>query len=246
VFSLVRSRPPDDRDIRDLRARVSEQGALLDARLARLTELESEMESFRVRYRHQVGRRHDELDELEYATAELELAELARQLGQEPTERPARPAEERDEPAPRFTSDAVRKLFRDVAKAVHPDLADNEHARQHRHTMMIEANRAYALGDERRLRAILHAWESAAVAVPDRDADAVRFQLLRRLAEIHDQLEACDSDLAALEDSPLFKLKLMTDEAAARGRDLIGEMVKELTRDIRVARNRLDAIRSYG
>ena len=35
VFSLVRSRPPEDRDIRDLRARVSEQGALLDARLAR-------------------------------------------------------------------------------------------------------------------------------------------------------------------------------------------------------------------
>ncbi len=246
MFSLVRSRPPDDRDIRDLRARVSEQGALLDARLARLTQLESELDAFKVRYRHEVGRRHDELDELEYATAELELAELARQLGEEPTDRPTRPAAERDEPAPRFTSDAVRKLFRDVAKAVHPDLADNEHARQHRHTLMIEANRAYALGDERRLRAILHAWESGAVAVPDRDADAVRLQLLRRLAQIHDQLEACDEDLASLEDSPLWKLKVMTDEAAARGRDLIGEMVKELTREIQVARNRLDAIRSYG
>ena len=82
--------------------------------------------------------------------------------------------------------------------------------------------------------------------MPDRDADAVRLQLLRRLAQIHDQLEACDEDLASLEDSPLWKLKVMTDEAAARGRDLIGEMVKELTRDIQVARNRLDAIRSYG
>ena len=92
MFSLVRSRPPDDRDIRDLRARVSEQGALLDARLARLTQLESELDAFKVRYRHEVGRRHDELDELEYATAELELAELARQLGEEPTDRPTRPA----------------------------------------------------------------------------------------------------------------------------------------------------------
>jgi len=225
---------------------VSEQAAVLDARLARLTQLESELDTFKVRYRHEVGRRHEELDELEYATAELELAELARQLGEEPTDRPTHPTAERDEPAPRFTSDAVRKLFRDVAKAVHPDLADNEHARQHRHTLMIEANRAYALGDERRLRAILHAWESGAVAVPDRDADAVRLQLLRRLAQIHDQLEACAGDLAALEDSPLWKLKVMTDEAAARGRDLIGEMVKELTREIQVARNRLDAIRSYG
>ena len=81
VFSLVRSRPPDDRDIRDLRARVSEQGALLDARLARVTQLESELDAFKVRYRREVGRLHEELDELEYAIAELELAELARQLG---------------------------------------------------------------------------------------------------------------------------------------------------------------------
>jgi len=246
VFSLVRSRPPEDRDIRDLRARVSEQGALLDARLARVTQLESELDTFKVRYRREVGRRHEELDELEYAIAELELAELARQLGPERTERPALPAAERDEPAPRFTSDGVRKLFRDVAKAIHPDLAADEHARQRRHVLMIEANRAYALGDERRLRAILQMWESSAAAVPARDADAVRLQLLRRLAQIHDQLEACDSDLAALEDSPLWKLKVMSDDAAARGRDLVGEMVKELTRDILVARNRLDAIRSYG
>jgi hypothetical protein len=147
---------------------------------------------------------------------------------------------------PRFTSDAVRKLFRDVAKAIHPDLSENEHARQRRHTLMIEANRGYALGDERRLRAILHAWESSAVAVPACDAETVRLELLRRLAQIHDQLEACAGDLAALEASPLWKLKLMSDDASARGRDLVGEMVKELTRDIQVARNRLEAIRSYG
>jgi hypothetical protein len=246
VFSLVRSRPPDDRDIRDLRARVSEQGTLLDARLARLTQVELELDTFKVRYRREVGRRHEELDELEYAIAELELAELARQLGPERTQQPASPAVEREEPAPRFTSDAVRKLFRDVAKAIHPDLADDEHGRQRGHTLMIEANRAYALGDERRLRAILQAWESGAVAVRATDADAMRLELLRRLAQIHDQLEACAGDLAALEASPLWKLKLMSDDASARGRDLVGEMVKELTRDIQVARNRLEAIRSYG
>ena len=225
---------------------MSEQGALLDARLARLTQLESELDAFKVRYRHEVGRRHDELDELEYATAELELAELARQLGEEPTDRPTRPAAERDEPAPRFTSDAVRKLFRDVAKAVHPDLADNEHARQHRHTLMIEANRAYALGDERRLRAILHAWESGAVAVPDRTPTPCVSSSCGGWRRSTTSSRACAGDLAALEDSPLWKLKVMTDEAAARGRDLIGEMVKDLTREIQVARNRLDAIRSYG
>jgi hypothetical protein len=246
VFSLVRSRPPDDRDIRDLRARVGEQEAVLDARLARLTELESELLTFKVRYRREVGSRHEELDELEYAIAELELAELARQLGQERTDQLPPPAAEGGEPAPRFTSDAVRKLFRDVAKAIHPDLGDDEHNRQRRHALMIEANRAYALGDERRLRAILRAWESSAGAMPVSDANALRLQLLRRLAQVDDQLEACDRDRLELESSSLWKLKLMSDEASARGRDLVGEMVKDLTRDILVARNRLDAIRSYG
>jgi hypothetical protein len=246
VFSLVRSRPPDDRDLRDLRARVSEQGTLLDARLARLTQLEAELETFKIRYRREVGRRHEELDELDREIAELELAELTRQLGSEPTDRPSSHATERSEPAPRFTTDAVRKLFRDVAKAVHPDLAESEHARQRRHALMIEANRAYALGDERRLRAILHGWESSTVARPASDADALRLQLLRQLARIQNELEACDGDLAALEASPLWKLKLMSDDAAANGRDLIGEMVRALARDIMVARNRRDAIRFYG
>jgi hypothetical protein len=247
VFSLVRSRPPDDRDLRDLRVRVSEQGALLESRLARLTVLESELESFKVRYRREVGLRHDELDALNDEIAALELAELTRQLGLESTDEPSSsPAAERHEPAPRFTTDGVRKLFRDVAKAIHPDLADSDHARQRRHALMIEANRAYALGDERRLRAILHAWKYSAAAIPASDADAVRLQLLRRLAQIHDQLESCDADLQAIADSPLWKLKLMSDDAAARGRDLIGETVRALTRDIMVARNRRDAMRFYG
>lgn len=243
MFSLVPSRPTDDRDLRDLRARVDEQGAVLEERVARLTQLEAELETFKIRYSREVGRRHEELDVLEIEIAELELAELTRELGSERTEPSSSPAAERREPAPRFTSDGVRKLFRDVAKAIHPDLAESEHARERRHNLMIEANRAYALGDERRLREILHAWESSAATIPASDADAVRLQLLRRLAGIQDHLEACDGELAALEASPLWKLKVMADEAAASGRDLIAEMVRALTRDIMVARNRRDAMR---
>jgi hypothetical protein len=50
-------------------------------------------------------------------------------------------------------------------------------------------------------------------------------------------------DLAALNDSPLGKLKAMVDEAAAKGKDLVRDMVGRLKRDIMVATNRLDAIR---
>jgi hypothetical protein len=144
--------------------------------------------------------------------------------------------------APQLTSDAVRRLFREVAKTIHPDLARDDHTRDRRHRLMAEANRAYALGDEERLRRILEAWENSPEAVPDTDPDAARLRLVRRIAQLEDELAACVSDLAALKQSPLGKLKTMVDESAARGKDLVADMVRRLKRDIVVAQNRLDAM----
>jgi hypothetical protein len=62
------------------------------------------------------------------------------------------------------------------------------------------------------------------------------------VAQIEEQMTACDTDMAALQESPLWQLKAMVDEAAARGKDLVREMANRLTRDIMVAQNRLDAI----
>jgi hypothetical protein len=137
----------------------------------------------------------------------------------------------------------VRRLFRDVAKTIHPDLARDEQARDRRHSLMIEANRAYAMGDEERLRSILDAWERSPEAVAGTDPEAVHERLRRRLAQIDEQLVACAGELAELHDLPLWKLKVMVDEAAARGKDLIADQVRRLERDIMAARNRLDAMR---
>jgi hypothetical protein len=49
-----------------------------------------------------------------------------------------------------------------------------------------------------------------------------------------------------LQESSLWKLKVMADESAARGKDLIADMVRNLRRDIVAATNRLDVMRSYG
>lgn len=73
---------------------------------------------------------------------------------------------------------------------------------------------------------------------------AERERLARRIAQKQAQLAACDQELAALRETPLARLKLMVDEAAAKGKDLVGDMVRRLQRDIMVARNRLDALRS--
>ena len=69
-------------------------------------------------------------------------------------------------------------------------------------------------------------------------------RLSRRVAQIQDELDAYAADLAELKASPLWKLKVMVDDASSRGKDLVGDMVKRLKRDIMAQRNRLDAMRS--
>ena len=245
VTSLVRADRPNDHDLESLHARVTELEGLLADRRAAVDRSRADADAFRIRYRQQVGRLHEELDRLELALAEVELGILSDRLGSAHA-RPGAPAVERPEPQPRFTTDAVRRLFRDVAKAIHPDLAQDDDARDRRHSLMVEANKAYASGDEEQLRAILQAWERSPDAVPGTDRDAMRLRLMRRIAQVEEELEMLAGDLSALQESSLWKLKAMVDEEAAKGKDLIQDMVRRLNRDILVASNRLDALRPPG
>ena len=243
MSTLVPTGPRDGHDIDALRARVSLLERELTERDADVTRARAALDTFRVRYRQDVGLLHEQLDRLEAELAEAELGILRERLGDEPSG-PQEPTGDRIEVAPRsLTSDAVRKLFRDVAKAIHPDLADDDEARDRRHALMIEANRAYALGDEEQLRAILTAWERSPEAVTGTDLEASRLRLERRIAQVEEQIALVTAELASLKDSSLWRLKAMVDEEAAKGKDLVQDMVRRLTRDILVATNRLDALR---
>lgn len=245
MTSLVPAERDGD-DLESLGARVAELDARLAQQSAEVLRVKAELNTFKVTYRQQVGSLHEQLEQLELEIAEAELGELAKNAADradDPKQPGAAPAADRPEPLPRFTSDAVRKLFRDVARTIHPDLSRDEATRDRRHTLMIEANRAYALGDEELLRSILQAWEKSPEAVEGSDPEAMRLRLVRRAAELEDQLAALAADLAAMRESPLGKLKTTVDDAARKGKDLVRETVRQLKRDIMAATNRLDAMR---
>ena len=251
VTTLVRPEQPGD-DLDRLRARVAELEAVRAERAADADRLNRELDMFAAEYRQQIGTLHDQLDQLELDIAEAELGELAKKVaeggssGGSGETRTTTSATARPEPAARFTSDAVRKLFREVARAIHPDLAHghDDHARDRRHALMIEANRAYALRDAEELGRILDAWERSPEAVQGNDPASIRLRLERRLAQVEEQIEMYARDLDTLRASPLFELKTMADDAAASGRDIVADMVRRLKRDIMAATNRLDAMRS--
>jgi len=244
VSSLVRSGTPERRELEDLQNRAKALESDLADRSAEVAGVRRDLDAFKISYRQQVGLLHEELDELERAISEAELGELAKRREEQGSAEGGSASRPRPAPLPRFTTDAVRQLFRDVAKAIHPDLARDAHTRDRRHALMVEANKAYASGDEERLRSILQAWERSPDAVQGTDLEATRQRLVRRIAEIEHQLVVLDGELCELKDSPLWKLKAMVDDASSRGKDLVGDMVRRLKRDILAARNRLDAIRS--
>lgn len=237
--NLVRTGPPQEEG--DLARRLADVEAALSERAAEVHRARIDVATFRIRYRKEVGLLHEELEELERAIAELELGEIAKRFDEDGE--PASAAVPQPESAPRLTSDAVRRLFRDVAKIIHPDLADDDHSRDRRHALMIEANRAYAVGDEERLRRILEAWENSPESVQGSDPEATELRLSRRISQLEEQLGIYTRELEELRQSPLWQLKAMVDEAATRGKDLVADMVRRLQRDIAAARNRLDAMR---
>jgi hypothetical protein len=244
VSDLVRSDQSDSEDLGSLQARARELEALLEERASEIARLQLDLTAFKIDYRKRVGRLHEELDELELKITEAELGILSEHIqdsGASPSDAAPAPAAE---PLPRFTSDAVRKLFRDVAKAIHPDLATDESTRDRHHRLMIEANKAYAVGDEERLRWILESWQQRPEAVAGNDDEATRQRLVRRIAQLEEQLLMVAGEMDALTQSPMWQLKTMIDEAAVNGKDLVREMVVRLRRDIMAARNRLDAIQS--
>ena len=241
MTSLVPSGPRDD-DIETLRSRIAETERTLQQRAAGVTRAKTDLAAFRIRYTQEVGLLHEELEELDREFAEAELGEMSKRLEDEGEDQAAASTDAEPGTAARYTSDAVRRLFREVAKTIHPDLASDDVARDRRHTLMIEANRAYALGDEERLRRILHAWENSPEAVQGDDPEAERTRLARRLAQMEEELDGWGRELADLQESPLWKLKVMVDEAASRGKDLVADMVRRLKRDIMAARNRRDAM----
>jgi septal ring factor EnvC (AmiA/AmiB activator) len=244
MTALVRRDRRDDEEIEGLRKTIETLEGELARRERDLIQAQAELDVFKARYRHAVGTLYEQLDRLEEAIAEAELGELAADVGdtkrRAPDPPPAPPAS-----SPRFTSDAIRKLFRDVAKAIHPDLTNDELARRSRQALMAEANRAYADGDEAQLRMILESWARSPEAVPGSDPAAIRLRLMRRIAQLEERLGAVEAEILELQASPLAELKSKVDDAAANGRDLVAELVRRLEREVLIATNRLAAMRPF-
>src|SRR5262249_4354554 len=125
-------------------------------------------------------------------------------------------------------SDVLKRLYREIAKRIHPDLATNESERAKRNQLMAEANRAYENGDEARLPAILDEWETSPDAITGDSVGAELVRTIRKIHQVQARLARLQIDIAALTRSELAVLKVRADSERTRGSDLLAQMAAQL------------------
>lgn len=225
---------------------------------AELQKLRGEIARFEGEYEKTVGRRIAELERIEGEIAELSGSQPGG--GQDAGEPrgsgagyAAQPEEESDredldaDPAQlrRFEDLEIKALYREVAKAIHPDLVGAGADENRRHELMAKANRAYASQDRHTLEEILRNWRPAAAKPRQEPLDVAHqlVQVIRQIAQARQDIAATRSTAQELKGSYVYRFKLRVEASLAQGMDLLGEMTAAAELNIARAKKRLALLR---
>ncbi len=231
---LVSSRLSEERTLWKKREELAEFESELAERMPELANLQSDLRAFEERYLSVVGERYDELAGIENEIAKLQGLET------EDEESVSLADDEVGCGQNRFHSDRLKKLYREVARKFHPDLSSCPQERQSRHQLMVEINRAYEIGAEERLRELLEAGEGLESVEMNGAMSAEMILMVRKITEAKQHLAKIESDIEEITSSEIYKLKLRVENSEAMGVDLFADLVAQVDRQIKKARNRLE------
>lgn len=231
---LVLNQLSEEQALQKRREELFELESGLPIRESELARLRSALRAFEGRYLGAVGERYDELAEIEKEIAKLQGLEI------DDEDAVSLADDEVGCGQNRFHSDKLKKLYREVARKFHPDLSSCPQERQHRHQLMVEINRAYETGAEDRLQELLEAGEGLESVEFGGAMSAEMILLVRSIAEAKQRLAGIESEIEEITASEIYKLKLRVENAEAMDVDLFADLIAQVDRQIKKARNRLE------
>jgi len=250
--NIKKSTIPEERELNKYREQLKELEKTLAEKELILETLKSENRSFENKYLKIVGVKYAELDEIEARIAELMASSQPDNINyMRDAEESRKKADESAEAGHVLKDDDLRivfkptenikKLYRDIARLIHPDLGNDEN-REKRQEIMSEVNKAYEEGDEERLKEILKEWKQSEGVVEGEGVAYDLVRLIRKIARIEDRIKNIDNEMDTIKSSDLYKLQTEVEDAQKKDRDLLQEMVEEIQEDIDEANKHLNEI----
>ena len=146
------------------------------------------------------------------------------------------------EDGPPPTVDAnVKEAYRRAVKLLHPDLAINERERQRRTELMALVNLAYERGDRATIEKLMKDFRQDPDAITGDDIGARLVKTIRRNAQLRQRLNEVQEEIEAEKRSESFVLRQRVEGAEAKGVDPLGDLAKQLIRQIAERKSELGA-----
>jgi hypothetical protein len=223
-------------------------------REAEMADLREELQRFEARYTMEVGRLYAEQDEIDAQIAEEELklvpddeeikkkVEELRRLAEESAAR-AKAAEEHASGEWEPSSEA-RRVYHDLARIIHPDLAFDAGEKERRHGLMAELNRAYSSGDQARMKELGDRLRISPEAVRGDSPGDDLVRAIRQIYQINKRFAELGKERSGAESSELYGLSRKVEADALEGRDLLRHMAERARTHIKKTERRLENLRN--
>lgn len=229
------------RELAQLRKNVAEMELQLSTEKA-------ELNLFEIRYQEVVGAKYAEMDIVKAQVLSLaaklypksetfsEQAESAHEQAKEYSEKKENTTSREKEFSP---PENLKKLFRRVAKKIHPDLSSSVEERNKRNDLMAKLNQAYDKLDEDAIRSILVEWEAEGFSEDTLELGEQLERVVRQLAQVRGRLYIISAEIEELQLSEMFQLKNNIELAEKEGRDLLREIADDIDEKINKAKARI-------
>jgi hypothetical protein len=247
MSSVIQTLSPQAEELQARRRELADLRRKLADKELELSTENAQLHLFERRYQNIVGPMYAELDQVKAQVLGLaskvfpnadnfrEEAESAREQAREFQEE----SPETEKPKDFNPPENLKKLFRRVAKKIHPDLASTTVERERRHELMAKLNQAYDGLDEDAIRSILMEWEVEEPAQEKLELGEQLVRVVNQLAQVRKRLHEISDELEDLTLTEMFQLKKNIESAEMEGRDLLQEIADDLEEKIRETKSRI-------
>ena len=243
---------PEEQELARL---VAEQTVLeeqvVSAELA-IETIRTETAAFQQRYYQAVGHLYAKLDDINAKIARMRAAldpedtvlRARAHSAQEQAKRSSEEAgliEEQPKPPPVIDPD-LKQAYRKAVKLIHPDLAISEPERQRRTKLMAALNLAYERGDLKEIERLVAEFGQDPESIVGEDVGSRIVKTIRRIAQLRRRLGELQMELDAHKKSEAYQLRQTIEAADASSDDPLGDLAKQLTKEISEREAELKAI----